>query len=576
MSYDLSLAMSRIIIELVPLKNRSRVFDLIGSCFLDLLQPQFVVIFPSSYGFRQRFLHYSPIFLGDVPHQLISHEYEKHLEALLKTLPNTPLLHQQSFSHHLSNFLSNFSLTDTRLCVQIRTASTFHGIIFIGPPKFCFDFTDEDLNFLHLLCSELVLVFERILSLEELEEANRQLEIFNTQLQKRINMQAIELNQAKLLHRKEADFKTNFLAKVTHDIRTPLQVIRGLSQALQEGEVTADDTPNAIELLTLSVSRLRLLLDDILELDIPTPTAPLCEHQKVNLVEFFSEVDQFFLQLLKNSSVEYRSIHHDLLDGNYYFDGLKVNQLIINLLTNSLKYTSNGIIEFHTWITYKNSSESVLELCIRDTGLGISETLLSNLFEPLIDRTEVSGWGLGLSICLDIISLLDGQIWVDPTADIGTSVHLRIPILRTFKTGYCKKNALDTIYSGQDYRHLSVLVCDDDALNRHYADLLLRNIFQLTVVASGEAAMEMILDKRFDLILMDIRMPGINGIDAMTYIKNNLDWHPCPIVALTAQAMSEDRDFFLQKGFDDYIAKPATLHDILNCVSRLIGDKHDN
>ncbi len=280
MTFDVSRELASIIIQLVPLKHRYRVFELISAQIIRLLQPRFVVIFPSSYGFRQRFLHYSPIFLGDVPSQLISLEYEKHLESLLLTMTNTPVINFKSFSEPLLDFLSYFSLRDVNLCVQIRTHMTFHGIIFIGPPVLARAFSELDHEFLLLLSKELVMVFERILSLEDLNEANRQLELLNAQLQRKMNSQAIELSQAQALHQRAGHYKTDFLAKVTHDLRTPLQVIKGLTYAMLSDEMGVSD---AINLLRGSVDRLRYLLDNVLNLESHHSSHNLIHYQEVDL-----------------------------------------------------------------------------------------------------------------------------------------------------------------------------------------------------------------------------------------------------------------------------------------------------
>ncbi len=244
----------------------------------------------------------------------------------------------------------------------------------------------------------------------------------------------------------------------------------------------------------------------------------------------------------------------------------------MNLLSNSIKHTDHGHIQLTTWIT-PHPSHSTLEICVQDTGCGISEVLHPYLFEPLVFQerlsSEVTGWGLGLLICLDIVSLLGGQIWVDATPEIGACVHLQFPIFHSHLGNGVPMSCFDPTPLLSEYQGIAILLCDDDPLNRDYASLLLKNDFDLEIVASGEAALKAIQSRSFDLILMDIRMPGLTGIDAMSCIRRLPHWTPCPIVALTAQAMTGDHDRCLSYGFDDYLSKPATLQDILKCFSRL-------
>jgi CheY-like chemotaxis protein len=251
-----------------------------------------------------------------------------------------------------------------------------------------------------------------------------------------------------------------------------------------------------------------------------------------------------------------------------------VRQILSNLLGNSLKFTESGLVELEADALIGRLGEPQLLLVVRDTGVGIPKGELTKVFEPFMQvdgsiTREHEGTGLGLSIVRDLVRLLGGSIQVDSDAS-GSEFYVTLPFERVEKGGgELVEDGEKLLKEEQDLRPLRILVVEDNTVNRLVVTKFLEKMGQQVVqAAGGREAISIFESSRVDLILMDIQMPGMDGIEATREIRKYDRGHSVPIIALTAHAMPGDRESFLARGMDGYLSKPLDKEKL----SQLLAD----
>ena len=368
-----------------------------------------------------------------------------------------------------------------------------------------------------------------------------------------------QLNILKEQADKANNAKTEFLSSMSHEIRTPLNAIVGFSNSLSENKnlpkelqdevkdiVTASD--NLLEIVNgvLDISKIEANKIEIIKKEYDTRKMfdELCKLTKVRIgekpIEFISKIDEDLPKVL-------------------YGDSTRVKQVILNLLTNAAKYTDEGKIEFDVKSVKKDNTVKLI-ISVSDTGKGIKEkdvAKLFNKFERLEEEdSTIEGTGLGLAITKKLLDLMHGTITVDSTYGKGSKFTISLD------QGYVEKPSIkfeDTnmIISSLDLTGKRILLVDDNKLNIKVAMKLLEVYkAEITTLLSGEELLELLKkDKKFDIILLDDMMPKMSGTEAFNKIKED-NLYEGPIVALTANALTGEKEKYLEIGFDDYLAKP--------------------
>lgn len=373
-----------------------------------------------------------------------------------------------------------------------------------------------------------------------------------------------ELLKAQEMGRRKAEeadrSKTEFLAAVSHELRTPLNAVMGFTQLLQETKLTPEQE-DYLNMSLQSANQLLSLINDLLDLSrIETGHFNL-EVITFNLMDELSDVLSLMSIKLAESGNMINVHFDDDLPIQVTTDPTRLRQILINLLGNAIKFTTDGAIHFSVYQQDKNICFS-----IKDSGKGIPEDKLDFIFgkfnqiDSSISRAH-GGVGLGLAICKRLVELMEGEISVESKVNEGTAFHVALPINKVLINN--TKSEGNNIISDVDHKVMNILLVEDDKTNQMIATTMLKKMgHQVTVAEDGQQAIDACMNEnKFEIILMDIQMPVMDGITASKQLREK--GITVPIVAMTANAMTGDREMYIREGLSDYISKPI-YKDILS------------
>jgi PAS domain S-box-containing protein len=369
--------------------------------------------------------------------------------------------------------------------------------------------------------------------------------------------------------------KSAFLSGISHEIRTPMNHILGFLEMLNEPDISADDRTEYLNIIRNSSKKLLQLLDDVIKTALIDSGQLSYRPGPSHLIRFMEslliEAEGAKIAMNRSNVKINLMVEQSMRDELIETDEAKLKQILWNLLTNALKYTTEGIIDFGF-----TSRQEKIEFFVSDTGIGIDEMSQLSIFERFqrIDNDfnrEFGGAGLGLSISQGLASLLGEPIQVISTPETGTTFTFSIPYVayqlpvQVFSTnGYCKKS--------YDWKGKKILMVEDDPINmRFLAVMLLRTNAELLYAADGAEAVKMVESHHIDLVLMDMQLPVMDGFEATRRIKQlnaNL-----PVIAQTAMALRAEKQQCLDAGCDDYLSKPITRQQLYEVIDRLLSKK---
>lgn len=363
------------------------------------------------------------------------------------------------------------------------------------------------------------------------------------------------------------EMRKNIILTISHDIRAPLNVISGSAElAMDTREKKRRNTHlNNIRIVCRHVVHLLNNLLDVYRLNEAKETR---NDVPFNLSALLERIAFGFSHVVNNKGILFS---HDFIgtDVKLCGDVDRIEQILDNLLSNAVKFTETGTISLNARY---NEGELVLE--IKDTGIGMSEDALSRIFRPFerlgsVRNTE--GFGLGLPITKGLVNLLGGTIDVTSGIDQGSTFRVTLPLKTTDET----VESESLIIPHPAHLPRNVLVIDDDTMLLNVIkEMLERNGMNCTTCVTSKEVVKAMRGKDYDLLLSDIQMPGTNGFDLLTLLRNSniRNSHTIPIVAMTARG-DRDKDAFLHAGFTDYIYKPFSSSELLGLLSRIRTDR---
>ncbi len=405
------------------------------------------------------------------------------------------------------------------------------------------------------------------------------------QLDLRLTNERLEVTICEL--QRATRLKDEFLATMSHELRTPLNAILGMSEALQE-EIFGDLNPRqiqSIQTIERSGRHLLALINDILDLSKISAGKLELNIATIDLAYLCNSSLAFIKQQALQKQIQLDA-HLPPVPGNIAVDERRIRQVLINLLSNAVKFTPQGG-QIALWVTRQenfNDDSSWLEFAVRDTGIGIAAADLDRLFQPFVQldsslSRHFEGTGLGLALVKQIVELHGGTISIESELDRGSCFSVRIPnCLIPLASSQIAAYDLTCEYLHQiDRQPLEpalILLAEDNQGNINTLTSYLSAKGYRTIVAeNGREAIELVQTQRPDLILMDIQMPEMDGLAAISWIRQHPHLAQIPIVALTALAMEGDREQCLAAGANEYLTKPVKLKQLAATIQQLMRDR---
>ncbi len=394
--------------------------------------------------------------------------------------------------------------------------------------------------------------------------------------QKRIEK---ELREAKELAERLAGAKDQFLASMSHEIRTPLNGIIGFTKILLRNETT-EKQRHQLDAIKTSSDILLVLINDILDLSKIEAGKMNIETTELKLSELINSVLGTFELRFQEKGLKINKQFDDTIPKILIGDPVRINQILLNLLSNSVKFTENGgQISIRVNLLEENEEKATVEFLISDTGIGIPQEKLETIFSPFMQSgsditRKYGGTGLGLSIVKRLMDLMEGGISVKSKLNEGSTFTVTLPLLKTTATEILKvtekqihKDELERLSK------LKVLLVDDIPINQFLGQTILHDFgFEADTAENGKIAIQLLQENDYDIILMDLMMPEMDGFEATKFIRNNMQppKSNTPIIALTADVTKADVDRCKEVGMNEYVSKPINETDLLNKITKLV------
>jgi signal transduction histidine kinase/CheY-like chemotaxis protein len=430
--------------------------------------------------------------------------------------------------------------------------------------------------------------------------------LFNRRLQKAVRQRTYEISKSnkqleqeiaerrkteiKLKKAKEAAevanlAKSQFLANMTHEVRTPMNTIIGMTELALDGELDPQQR-EFLSLVRVSGDNLMSIINDLIDLSTFESGKYRLIDIEFNLRDILLEEIRSFALKAKEKKIELILHIQPSVPGVLQGDPIRLQQVVSNLLSNSIKFSNAGEVLLTTGVVGQKGNRIKLKFNISDSGIGINEDKQSIIFEPFIqadgsNTRHFGGTGLGLTICKHLVSLMGGEISLDSSPGMGSSFEFTawfgyqpdtetISDTHILETAGAVSSVREQLLSG-----IKVLLAEDDPVNRKFVQNLLESMGGVvTPVYDGVSAVETFKVDKYDLILMDMDMPGMDGLSAarqiQDYCLSQLNCH-IPVVALTSYAMPGDMEKLLKAGMDGYLANPIGKDNLLSVIQDVLS-----
>ena len=387
-----------------------------------------------------------------------------------------------------------------------------------------------------------------------------------------------QLNKARDEAVKANQAKTDFLSSMSHEIRTPLNAICGFSNSLLESDGVSTEAKGDVKNIIMASDTLLELVNGILDIS-------KIEANKLEIIDSVYSFKKMYEELILltkarigEKPIDFRYNYDESIPEYLYGDGVRVKQIIINLLTNSAKYTKDGYIDFRINSIQKNNIIRLI-ISVEDSGIGIKKESIDKLFTKferlgVEKQTTTEGTGLGLAITKKLVEMMGGKIVVQSIYGKGSiftiSLDQRILTNEELTKVMKEKETEEKTDEIIDASGKNILVVDDNMLNLKVAERLLKAYkCNITLVSSGSECLDKVSNNKYDLILLDDMMPRMSGTETLQKLKE-IETFNTPVVALTANAITGMKEEYINRGFNDYLSKPIIKEDLNRVMKKYL------
>ncbi|WP_413580875.1 response regulator [Bdellovibrio sp. HCB288] len=380
-----------------------------------------------------------------------------------------------------------------------------------------------------------------------------------------------ELQAAKMTAENANLAKSAFLANMSHEIRTPLGVILGFSEIIGTQDLEAEERDQYFDVIQRNGASLTRIIDDILDLSKIEAGKFELEKSPVSIRSLTEEVLGMYSDQASKKNIQIKSDLEEIRDLVVITDSVRIRQVLLNLVGNAVKFTSTGSVSIFCRVSQKAGNQKEITFQIEDTGIGMTQEQSDRLFQPFTQADATStrrfgGTGLGLALSKNLAHTLNGDVRiVNCVTGKGCIFEFSFQadvtnMLPQPSSPQIEQNTADTSLEG-----FKVLAVDDSPDNQELIQTILSHVgLDVTEVRSGEEAIKEAFHHNYDLVLMDIQMPGLDGFGTLSELRSR--GFKAPIIALTAHAMKEDRDRALAAGFADHVTKPINTHALVQTI----------
>jgi len=379
-----------------------------------------------------------------------------------------------------------------------------------------------------------------------------------------------ELKGARYKAEESSKAKAMFLANMSHEIRTPLNGIVGMAEQLAQSQLDADQR-YFIDIMRSASSTLLSIINDVLDISKIESGKFSIEITPFNLNETIRRTLSIFGEKAKQTNI---SLDIELMDDRgimHLGDPHRLSQVLFNIVGNAMKFTQAGYVRVTSNLSRGENDICFVSFSIEDTGVGMDIAYLTKVFEAFTQEDasitrKFGGSGLGLSIARSIVHIMGGTIEIESEKGKGTRVNIRIPMrISNEKT---KQDIVEMTDLQKSLKGLRILAVEDNELNRMVLQVILKKCeVVVTIAHNGQEAIKLIQEQEFDLVLMDVQMPIVDGLEATKYIREELKLST-PIIGLSANAMREEVEICKQAGMNDYLVKPYSERVLVEVMKK--------
>jgi CheY-like chemotaxis protein len=374
--------------------------------------------------------------------------------------------------------------------------------------------------------------------------------------------------------------KSDFLANMSHEIRTPMNAIVGLTSILSTHKISPERQRECLNTLRLSAESLMDIINNLLDISKIENESVELENIPFDLCMLLHEVISIMNVKAVEKNITLNFEFNAQLNGEFLGDPTRLKQILMNLLGNAIKFTGKGVVTLRAAPEPANEGHTMINFSVVDTGIGIHQNKLNLLFNKFsqADSTitrQYGGTGLGLAITKKLVELMNGEINVASEIGKGSIFTARIPYTKHIKTESITSSDIQLGgVTGSTSRTQHILLVEDSPANVLVATSMLENLgYKFDIAKDGEEAIEKYKSGKFDLLLMDVQMPRMDGYSATRLIRQHESQNSIlrtPIIGVTAHAFSDDREKCIHSGMDDYLSKPFVQAELNQKICQLI------